>query len=221
MARQPRDEEKVSTDLDLAPFMNMVVILIPLLLLSVVFIKIGVINITAPKLSMGPPSEEKPDPDEKPLNLTVAISSKGFHLGAQDASQPEMAGCPKPGPTICLEKQDVDVSAKFKAARSAFQNGNTEVGTKALQDAVDAYNFRELYNMLAKVKGNFPDETVVKLSGDPDVPYAVLVRVMDVARYKLDKDSYNKTSAFWKADYKKKGTNYTELFNDPVLTIAQ
>jgi biopolymer transport protein ExbD len=221
MAHEPRDQEKVSTDMDLAPFMNMVVVLIPMLLLSVVFIKIGVINITAPKLSVGPPSEEQPEDEDKPLNLTIAISSKGFHVGAQEASLPEMAGCPKPGPMICLENQEVDPSAEFEAARKAFTSGNTELGSKKLNDALQAYNFRELYNTLAKVKENYPDETVVKLSGDPDIPYAALVRVMDVARYKLDKDSYSKTSAFWEAEVQKKGENYTELFNDPVLTIAQ
>lgn len=52
MARSKRMAEE-EQDLNLAPIMNMVVILIPLLLLSVVFVKVAVINITAPKLSVG------------------------------------------------------------------------------------------------------------------------------------------------------------------------
>lgn len=222
MARQRRDAGADGTDeLNLAPFMNMVVILIPMLLLSVVFIKIGVINITAPKLSVGPPSEEQPEKEEEPLNLTIAISSEGFRIAAKAATLPEMEGCPRPGPTICLEKQDVDVAAKFESAQKAFENGNTAAGTKAIEEGMAAFNFRELYNRLAKIKKEYPEETIVNLSADSDMPYAVLVRVMDVARYKLKKDSYSQTSAFWEADYKKAGDNYAELFNDPVLSVVQ
>ncbi len=222
MARQRRDVGSDGTDeLNLAPFMNMVVILIPMLLLSVVFIKIGVINITAPKLSVGPPSEEQPEKEEEPLNLTIAINEKGFRIAAKAATLPEMEGCPRPGPTICLENQDVDVTSKFDAARKAFANGNAEAGGKALDEGLSAYNFRELYNRLAKIKKEYPEETIVNLSADSDIPYAVLVRVMDVARYKLEKDSYSETSAFWEAEYARKGENYTELFNDPVLSVVQ
>ena len=49
MARRSKRIEQENQELNLAPIMNMVIILIPLLLLSVVFLKVGVINITAPK----------------------------------------------------------------------------------------------------------------------------------------------------------------------------
>ena len=136
MARK-RDDISVETDLNLAPIMNMVVILIPLLLLSVVFLKVGVINITAPKLSMGPPSDAPPPVDE-PLNLTVAVSSKGFRLAATGAVLPEMAGCPVPGPTICLEDQSVDVAAKLDKARSAFASDQNVQGQEELRSAMAA-----------------------------------------------------------------------------------
>lgn len=221
MARQRRDGGDETPDLDLAPFMNMVVILIPMLLLSVVFIKIGVINITAPKLSVGPPSEEQPEQEEEPLNLTIAINAKGFRIAAKNAQLPPVGSCPQDGPTICLEKENVKVASKFEAARSAFAKDQAEVGGKELEEGLAAYNFRELYNQLVKIKEKYPEETVVNLSADNDIPYAVLVRVMDVARYKLGKDSYSKTSAFWEAKYKKKGKSYDELFNDPVLSVVQ
>lgn len=221
MARQRRDAGSENTDLDLAPFMNMVVILIPMLLLSVVFIKIGVINITAPKLSVGPPSEEQPEKEEEPLNLTIAINAQGFRIAAKNAQLPPEGSCQEGGPTICLEKKNVEVASKFEAARKAFENGQAEVGAKELDEALAAYDFRGLYNKLVEIKKNYPEETVVNLSADSDIPYAVLVRVMDVARYKLGKDSYSKTSAFWEAKYKKKGKAYAELFNDPVLSVVQ
>lgn len=221
MARKRRSSDDGSQDINLAPFMNMVVILIPLLLLSVVFVKVGVINITAPKLSTGPPSEEQPDPEEKPLNLTIAVNPKGFRIAATGATLPELQHCPKPGPTICLDDQDADVASKFDRVRELFQKGETEEGERVLNEALGAYDFPELYNQLVKIKKEYPDETVVNLSADPDVPYAAMVRVMDVARYRLKKDSYEKSSEFWSAAYQKKGNQYVDLFSDPVLAIAQ
>lgn len=219
MARGKRTKE-AEPELNLAPIMNMVVILIPLLLLSIVFLKVGVINITAPKLSMGPPSDTPP-PEEEPLNLTVAVNAKGFRLGATGAILPEMAGCPVPGPTICLEKQNVDVAAKYAKARKDMSAKNTQQGELELDAALGAYNWRELYNQLARIKGQYKDETIINISADPDVPYAAIVRVMDVARFKLEKDSYSKASDFWAAQYAKGGTGYEELFPDPVLSVAQ
>ncbi len=222
MARNRRKSgDESHGDVNLAPFMNMVVILIPLLLLSVVFVKVGVINITAPKLSTGPPSQEQPDPEEKPLNLTIAVNPKGFRIAATGATLPELQGCPTPGPTVCLEDQDADVAEQFDRSRELFRKGQGEEGEKVLEKALSAYNFPELYNQLVKIKKEYPDETVVNLSADPDVPYAAMVRVMDVARYRLKKDSYDKPSEYWSADYKKNGNEYVDLFSDPVLAIAQ
>lgn len=219
MARK-REDISVEQDLNLAPIMNMVVILIPLLLLSVVFLKVGVINITAPKLSMGPPTDTPP-PDEEPLNLTVGVQAKGFRIAATNAVLPEMSGCPVPGPTICLEDQTVDTSAKFDSARAALAKSDLARGEGELKAGMAAYNWRELYNQLARIKGQYKNETIINISADPDIPYAVIVRVMDVARYKLEKDSYAKTSDFWAATYAKGATTYEELFPDPVLAVAQ
>lgn len=220
MARGKRQDISIAQDLDLAPIMNMVVILIPLLLLSVVFLKVGVINITAPKLSMGPPSDTPP-PDEPPLNLTVAVNAKGFRIGATGAILPEMVGCPVPGPTICLETQSVDVGAKYAKARTDLAGGNSGQAEAELDAALGAYNWKELYSQLVKIKNQYKDETIINISADPDVPYAAIVRVMDVARFKLEKDSYSKTSEFWAAQYAKGGAGYEELFPDPVLSVAQ
>lgn len=220
--RRPHNDD--IPDLDLAPIMNMVIILIPLLLLSVVFLKVGVINVNAPKLSIGPPSDTPPPDDEKPLNLTVAVGAKGFRLAATGAVLPELNGCPVPGPTICLSDRKADVASLFESARKAFSDGQTQTGEVELDKAMAAFNWPELYNQLARIKGQYKDETIINISADPDVPYALIVRVMDVARYKLEKDSYSKSTEFWGATYKSasnKQSKYEFLFPDPVLAVAQ
>ncbi len=221
MAKERRGQEEAVPELNLAPIMNMVVILIPLLLLSVVFLQVGVINITAPKLSISNNSEPPPEPEEEPLNLTVSIEAKGLRITASGGVLPEKPGCPVPGPTICLKDQKVDTTAKFKRARELMAADNLQGGETEMKQALAAYDWIALYNELVKIKKQFPDENIIKVTGEQDMPYAAIVRAMDVARFKLEKDSYSKPSEFWNATYKKKGNEFEKLFYDPVLALAQ
>lgn len=220
MARNKRELSDAVPELNLAPIMNMVVILIPLLLLSVVFLQVGVINITAPKLSIGP-STDQPPPDEEPLNLTLTIEDKGFRIAAKAAVLPAKGGCPAGGPTICLADENVETTEKFVSARESFETGNSGAGEVALEQAMNAYNWRELYNELVRIKKQYPDESVINITAEPDMPYAMVVRSMDVARFKLAKESYTSPTEFWTATYEKSGTQYAELFPDPVLNLAK
>lgn len=221
MARSKRESLDDVPELNLLSFMNMVVILIPMLLLSVVFIQVGVINITAPKLSVGSATETPPEEKEEPLNLTIAINAKGFRIAARSAQLDPKEGCPNPGPTICLAKPEVNVAAKFDSARSALLKSQDEVGEKALAEGVSAYNFRELYNTLVKVKKEYPEETIVNLTADSSIPYVVLVQVMDAVRYVRGKDEYTTSADFFEAEPKVEGATPVALFNDPVLSVVQ
>jgi biopolymer transport protein ExbD len=223
MSRSKRMAEE-DQELNLAPIMNMVVILIPLLLLSAVFVEVSVINITAPKLSVGPPSNEPP-PDEKPLNLTVTIGAKGLFIAAEGGNLPPVGSCPQGGPTICFksDKSNVDVTSKFSEARAAMANGaSMDEGEKIVRQGLAAYDWRSLYNELVKIKKQFPKETIINVSADPEIPYSAVVRLMDISRYQLEKDEYGSDDEFWGATPKKKDDkSYTDLFNDPVLSIVQ
>jgi hypothetical protein len=199
----------------------LVIILIPLLLMSVVFLEIGVINITAPTLSVGAPSEDRPPPDEEPLNLTIAISADGFRIAATGAVLQPRGACPPQGPTLCLEASSVDVGAKVEEARRMMSQGAQGTGEGALEEAVSAYNYRGLYNELSRIKKEFPNETIVTLSADADIPFAVLVRVMDVSRFRLEKESYDTNSEFWQAQNVSPDPKESILFGDPVLSILQ
>jgi len=228
MARRDRGGDDENAELNLVPFMNMVVVIIPMLLLSVVFLKAGVINITSPKLSVGPPSEKKPEKKKKPLNLTVTIGDKGIRIAATGAVMGPEEGCPSPGPTLCMTDDSVDIDQKVKRARSKFEQGGKAASKEAhgiIQEASMAYDWMGLYNKLMEIKKQYPDETVVKVSADPDIPYAFIVRAMDVARYKLPEESYDTREDFWAAKPKTevKGDKKVakKLFSDPILAIAK
>lgn len=226
MARRPREFAKSEADdLNLAPFMNMVIILIPMLLLSVVFLEVAVINVTMPLGGATTTTEEK-DPEVQPLNLAIAMSPRGFYVSAVGAIVPPIDGCPTQGPTICLADDTVDVQARFEDARRLMAAGNPGAGEEELEVGLQAFNYRELYNLLSRFKEQYPSETTVRLTADADVPFALTVRVMDVSRYRLEEISYDSNEDFWRADFDTEinedgDEQYAVLFGDPAFAVAQ
>lgn len=224
MARRRDDGIDHPEEPDLAPFMNLVIILIPMLLLSVVFIEVSVINVTMP-LGGSATTDEEEEEDE-PLDLAITLSSDGFYVSAAGGQVPPISECPTQGPTICLDDQSVDVADAFEDAREMIHAGEETRGEDRLEQGLRAYNFRELYNMLVEFKEEYPDETTVRISADSDIPFALTVRTMDVARYRLEEDSYDNDESFWQAGYMTEQAEdgdeqYAVLFGDPAFAVHQ
>lgn len=220
-----RKKETISNEipeLNLGPIMNMVVILIPLLLLSVVFTEVGVINITAPKLAMGA-ATEKPDEEKEPLNLTITIEDKGLLVAYRGSVVPAIGGCNPDGPTICLKDNTADAAQAFQAAIAKLKGGDAakKEGSEEMKKVLNMYNWRELYNQLSIIKDQFPDETVINITAEPTIPYSMVVRTMDASRYRLEKKSYSSDRDYWTAPFAKEGDSYAPLFPDPVLNLAK
>lgn len=218
-------------ELNLVPFMNMVVVIIPMLLLSVVFLKAGVIKITAPKLK--PPDSSKPEEqkdDEKKLDLALLINHNGIVITSSSGKEPVKEGCPPSGPTLCLrnDKEKSWVKNKIESARETYRSGGKQAKKEAhkeIQKVVKAFDWMGLYNQLRDIKKEFEDETIVKVSAGRDIPYSLIVRAMDVARYKLEKDEYQNREKFWSAKPKMKTKGNKKipqpLFNQPILAEAK
>lgn len=195
MARRRRAQPEENQDLNLAPIMNMVMILIPLLLLSTVFIKAGVVNISSPRNAQSTTAENEEQEEETPVpRVVIYISDDGFRVGDQrnlpafqEFTQPiarcggaaggaeaqanlqphDMANIP---PTIC-NRPDADANAPL----------------------LQRLDYAGLYNHLVRVRmqpqwfDRFGEENnaVISLLGDPEVPFEVLIATMDTARYFL------------------------------------
>jgi biopolymer transport protein ExbD len=221
-------------DLDLVPIMNMVMILIPLLLLSVVFEQMGVINVSAPKLAVGPVDQDPTPPENPPLQLTIGIFTSGFNIAATNKVKEPVSGCPEKGATVCIRKGK-DVAAllgEVKSRRDRFdQTGNRDFITQSdekVVEATEAYDYRKLYNLLVEIKKAYPEETVVNLGADPDIPFEIIVKTMDTVRFKLESSSdggtFESEEAFSKAPYKEATTGdspFAPLFSDVVLAVIQ
>ncbi len=85
---------KVETEPDLTPIMNLMVVLIPLLLTSAQFIKLGMIEINLPPAISASEMQNRPKEIDKKLDLSVTITDKGFYLASSFAIATSAGGEP-------------------------------------------------------------------------------------------------------------------------------
>lgn len=183
MANKPSERSKSYTkplELNLIPYMDIVTsILIFMLFTSTGMIQIGVINVNAPRykdpMEMGAGMEDK-QPEEKQLNLTVGITYKGLFIagvggvvGGEGAEAEGEAEKKSKSPTIPLLTAD-------QACRDALANNSPPPAS--------CYDYPKLTSEIVKIKDVFPKETKIIIYAQPDVPYEVLVKVMDATREK-------------------------------------
>jgi biopolymer transport protein TolR len=116
-----RHVEEAAGELNLVPYMDIVVNLILFLMLSSTgLVQFGVINVSAPAIGGGGEPEEQKDP---PLNLTVAISPRGFFVAGTAAVLPAPGSSNEP--SIPKKGNDYDyaaLTAKLVEVKSAFRN---------------------------------------------------------------------------------------------------
>lgn len=151
MRRRIREEEHTG-ELNIVPYLDVVVNLVMFMLLSMTgLIALGVLNVSAPKIG-GETAGAGAAENQPKLLLTVAIAKGGFYVAGaggvlgQDATSPDAT---RP-PTIPL------------------RDGK--------------HDFAALTEQMKKIKDQFPSETAVILSADPEVVYDVLIQTMDACR---------------------------------------
>jgi biopolymer transport protein ExbD len=209
-ARKPserRNYEEEDMEPNLLPMMNLVSLLIPCLLISMVFVEIAVINVTAPAIgsSSDADPEKKDKPDKPPLNLTVTVTDKGYTLAGSGGVLPGVnppAEGESAGPTIPL----IDTKVKCEryvgtwAPPRAVNRSQPKCEAKAERN-YRVYDTKKLQTMLVGIKESFPDEKKVIIAAEPDVEFEAITDVMDMAR-----------------DIKPEGEERRELFPEVVLS---
>jgi biopolymer transport protein TolR len=157
MRRRVKDEEHAG-ELNIVPYLDIVVNLVMFMLLSMTgLISLGVLNVSAPKIS-GEGAGATQAEDKPKLLLTVAVGKQGFYVAgaggvlgsdanANDLSRP---------PTVPLK-------------------------------ADGKYDYAELSRQLAVIKEKFPDETQVILTAEEATAYEDLIHTMDACREQVVK----------------------------------
>lgn len=190
-------DEKIQ-DLDLVPIMNLVVCLIPMVLVGMSLVKIGVINVNAPRFGMG--QAEPSDDEDKPLGLTIAIAEDGFRLTATGAD---------------INAELGEIPTAPAAADAPPQPG------VFIAKSGEVYNYSELYNKLVKIKEGHPDETIVNLTADAKIEFKYVIAVMDTMRFELEQKSYSDAKEFTAAGIMMDGGQQKLLWPDVVFAVAR
>lgn len=150
MRRRIREEEHTG-ELNIVPYLDVVVNLVMFMLLSMTgLIALGVLNVSAPKLGGEAAAAAENQPK---LLLTVAVAKQGFYVAGAGGVLGQEAASPSSTrpPTIPLR-------------------------------ADGKYDFAALTAQMKKIKEQFPNETAVILSADPEILYDDLVQTMDACR---------------------------------------
>lgn len=191
-----RIKREVETEPNIAPMMNLMVILIPLLLSSAEFVKIGAIELKLPESSGagggggGGSSEEKKDVR---LDLGIVITKRGFDLfhyfrePEKEKEHKESEAADASGPVMIPKKKG---EYDFEGLNAAL----AEVKKKALFEIVRAANagvpkgstLLQLFNHYSKndysTIETFKDHESVKVVAEDQIEYETVVSVMDAAR---------------------------------------
>ena len=138
------------------------------------------------------------------LNPHVHISKEGFELSFRGVPIAAKAGCAKDGPTVCTSVSADKLDAMLEEARAFFLQGQNESAQKLADEYVNSFDFRGLYNEMVVIKKDLPDDTDVLVNAAADVPYHVVVKVLDTVRYRLEHDHYETDEAFEKAAIREK-----------------
>ncbi len=149
--RSSRTAEEV--EINMTPVMNLMVVLIPLLLSSAQYIKIGVIDLNLPPAVGTSVSQlEAPKETEKKLDLAVTITDQGFFISSSLAILKNING---QGPTIPI----------------------TESGEYDFEELS-----KKLYELKRKALGNFSDTEKIVILAEPQINYQLLINTLDAAR---------------------------------------
>ncbi len=205
---------KPAPELDLKPIMNLMVVLIPMLLYSASFIKFASVNATKASGGR-PPQEAKNDDDPKPpLKLKVKITEEGFIVEAAAIldegtmiATPGDDGSAAPVELYTIDIDESKAESKLEALRKEYKEKKKPVPESLLESTkrVYSYNFLELNSKIGIIKkaikngdqqaiasgdieegeSQFDKADQIVIAAQGNIPYELLIKVMDTVRCKM------------------------------------
>ena len=149
--------DETDDELNIIPFLDIVINIIMFLLMTLTTVAFyAQIEASLPKSSPG--ASGKRAQEDNPLNLTVAVTTKGVVVTGAGAKL-------RPGCAETVTGGDV-ITVPLKGGK---------------------YDWDGLHQCLIKVKDNFEDERRANILADPTVEYKDVIRAMSAARCKAGK----------------------------------
>jgi biopolymer transport protein ExbB/TolQ/biopolymer transport protein ExbD len=178
-----RVKEEVETEPNMVPFMNLMVVLIPLLLSSSEFVKIGMIELKLPESAQGGGGGGGADAENNTkLDLAVVITSKGFNILHSFRKEPPVSG----SVDIPLIDGKYDFGQLNKKLGEVKQIVLLEILRTLKADLSDNIPLITLYSEYLKHDFSglklFEDHESIKIVAEDKIKYQAVVSVMDAAR---------------------------------------
>jgi biopolymer transport protein ExbB len=180
-----RIREEVDTEPNMVPFMNLMVVLIPLLLSSSEFVKIGMIELKLPESAAGGGgggNDADNDRKNAKVDLGIAITKKGFnlfHYFKKDSAVSEEVEIP-----LVDGKYDFEtLNKKVAEVKRQALYGIIHLTNSDLPENTELWKLSYLFrkNDLSSIE-LFEDHENVKIVADDKIKYETVVAVMDAAR---------------------------------------
>lgn len=185
-ARKPSHRSHNKTFLmkpDLTPMMNLVTVLIPVLLISIVFIKVVSIEVA---LAQGQVGTTPPD-DKKPLHLKLEISTKGYRVSAAESLQ-KFVGSSKledNGSLFIPLKQEETSCNHYLGTRPPPRTMNRDrPRCQKFEDThrYTVYDQETLFQVVRNIKKDNQHETELIIKAEENTEYEAITNAMDTAR---------------------------------------
>ena len=173
-------------DADVTPMLNLMVILIPVLLTSSEFVKVGTIELKLPEAAQSGGVGGSSVAQDTKLELGVVITSKGFNVFSYFKAEDKERPVGEKTPDIPLvngqydftalgEKlADIKKKALFEVIRSSYSNVPAQATLGQLYKTYIAKDFSD-----SRI---FTDHESVKIVAEDKIKYETVVSVMDAAR---------------------------------------
>jgi biopolymer transport protein ExbD len=184
-----RTVDEIDVEPDIVPFMNLMVVLIPLLLSSSEFVKIGMIDLKLPESSVGLDGGNGANDAKQDLKLElgIVITKKGFnlfHFFKDDKAPTDLNAGASAEIPVKNNEYDYETLAnkladvKQKALLGIFKEAQVSVPENAsLVDLARIYREHDF----SRVR-NFVDFNDIKIVAEDSIKYNVVIGVMDAAR---------------------------------------
>jgi biopolymer transport protein ExbD len=171
--RLKRGSEYVPTNI--TPMMNLMVVLIPLLLASAEFVRLGIIE-----LNLRPAAGEgeemlsadyiKARRSEKKLDLAVTITDRGFYISSQFAV---LSGTKTGDPSIPnITHENDSLVHDYNALSEKLYTIKNKVRSE-----INRLKDRAPYNMYPELL--YPDSVGIIIAAEPNIAYQTVVSTMD------------------------------------------
>jgi len=190
-----RSGEEEHADADVTPMLNLMVLLIPVLLTSSEFVKMGAIELKLPEAGGGGGGGANEQVQEIKLDLGVVIRANGFGLfdyfkaeeaKASGATAPALDADGKPAADIRLKDGKYDYETLNQKLAEVKKRALLLLLRQNGLAASEASSLAELYRTYAatdlSANKTFPDNESVKIVAEEKIKYETVIAVMDAAR---------------------------------------